>query len=269
MKKKRIDSMENPLISIIMPVYNSAKFVTQAIDSVLEQTYKSWELIIVDDASNDNTIKIVENFSAKHPRIKLIKLTANKGPGFCRNKATEFAQGNFIAFLDSDDMWSKEKLLTQLNFMLNLNCAVSFTSYIHIDETGKLLAKRVRAMETLTYKKQFRNNYIGNLTGMYNATVLGKIMSPEIPKRQDWALWLEAIKRSKQPARGIDQDLAFYRIRKDSVSANKKVLLQHNFNFYNKHLGYSTLQSLIFMGVFLWEYFFVRPKYIEVLNLKS
>ncbi|MEM0517550.1 MULTISPECIES: glycosyltransferase family 2 protein [Aequorivita] len=265
-KKKHIDVNEDVLVSVIMPVHNSSKFVAEAVNSVLSQVYHNWELIIVDDASTDNTAAIIEELAAKDHRIKCLKLSANQGPGYCRNKATNIAQGAYIAFLDSDDLWAPEKLKVQLEFMLKNACAVSFTSYLHIDENGNPLNKRVIAMPVLSFKKQRSNNYIGNLTGMYHAATLGKIASPEIPKRQDWALWLEAIKRSKKPAKGIVQDLAFYRIRKDSVSANKVRLLKHNYNFYKKHLGYSIPVSIYFMSCFLWEYFFIRPKFIETLN---
>lgn len=265
-RKRRIDVKKCPLVSVIMPVYNSSRYISEAIKSVLAQTYTNWELIIVDDASTDGTAQIIERFATSQPRIISIKLATNNGPGFCRNKATEVAIGDYIAFLDSDDLWMLDKLEVQLDFMIENNCDVSFTSYLHIDETGNSLNKRVRAMTVLSHKKQFRNNYIGNLTGMYHAASLGKIESPKIPKRQDWALWLEAIKLSKKPARGIAQDLAYYRIRKNSVSSNKIGLLKHNFNFYKNHLGYSWPASLYFMSGFLWEYFFVRPKFIETLD---
>ena len=246
-----------------MPVYNASKFLEVAIESVVSQTYRNWELLIVDDASTDNSSQIVEIFSNKDPRIKSVKLTTNQGPDFCRNTATEMAKGDFIAFLDSDDAWASQKLEIQVGFMLKSNCDVSFTNYIHIDENGNSLHKRVKARPLLPYRKQFLNNYIGNLTGIYQTESLGKLMSPSLPKRQDWALWLEAIKRSGRPAIGIQQDLAFYRVRKDSVSANKIGLLKHNFNFYRNHLGYSSMASLYFMCLFLWEYFVERPKFIE------
>ncbi|MGO3184541.1 MAG: glycosyltransferase family 2 protein [Aequorivita sp.] len=265
-RKKLIDVKDSPLVSVIMPLYNSSKYVSEAIKSVLEQTYTHWELIIVDDASNDGSSQIVEELAALHSRILSVKLTANHGPSFCRNKATEIAQGDYMAFLDSDDLWDTEKLSAQIKFMLENKCDVSFTSYLHINENGNSLNRRVSAMSILPYEKQFRNNYIGNLTGMYNAAALGKIKSAKMPKRQDWALWLEAIKRSKKPAMGINQDLAFYRIRKDSVSANKMGLLKHNFNFYKTHLGLSWPASIYCMGKFLWEYFMVRPKFIQKLN---
>lgn len=265
-RKKLINVKESPLVSVIMPVYNSDRFVLEAIESVIEQTYSNWELIIVDDASTDYTSEIIEKVSQRHPNITAITLENNKGPGFCRNKATEIAHGDYIAFLDSDDRWTIDKLQIQLDFMVENACAVSFTSYLHIDEMGNALHKRINAMPLLSYEKQFRNNYIGNLTGIYHAASIGKIKSPDIPKRQDWALWLEAIKRSKKPARGIAKDLAFYRIRKNSVSANKIGLLKHNFNFYYSHLGYSKAQSLYFTGSFLWEYFLIRPRFIENTN---
>lgn len=264
--KKHIDVKKRSLVSVIMPVYNSSKFISEAIKSVLAQTYTNWELIIVDDASTDGSSEIIETFSASHPKIIYLKLIANSGPGFCRNKATEIAKGDYIAFLDSDDLWTPDKLEIQLNFMIANNCAVSFTNYLHIDEIGNSLNKRIRAMAILTFKKQFRNNYIGNLTGMYHAAFLGKIASPKIPKRQDWALWLEAIKLSKKPARGIARDLAYYRIRKDSLSSDKIGLLKHNFNFYKNYLEYSWPASLYFMSCFLWEYFFIRPRFIETID---
>ena len=265
-RKKLIDVRTNQLVSVIMPVYNSSKFISEAIESVLVQTYTNWELIIVDDASTDKTSQIIEKISEVEPKIIFIKLSTNQGPGFCRNKATEIAQGEYIAFLDSDDLWTPNKLEVQLNFMLKNNCKVSFTSYLHIDEMGHSLNKRIKAMRILPFKKQFRNNYIGNLTGMYDTASLGKIQSPRMSKRQDWALWLEAIKRSQNPAKGIDQDLAFYRVRQGSVSSNKIGLLRHNYNFYKKHLGYSMPTSLYFMSLFLWEYFFIRPNFIERLE---
>lgn len=255
--------MKSPLVSVIMPAFNSEKFIAEAVESVIKQSYSNWELIVVDDASTDATPQIIDKYTQLDPRIFSIKLPTNNGPSYCRNKATEIAKGVYIAFLDSDDLWTLNKLKFQIEFMIDRDCAVSFTNYLRIDEVGNSLNKRVKAIDFLSLKKQLRNNYIGNLTGMYNVTSLGKIMSPKILKRQDWALWLEAIKRSGKPAQGIPQDLAFYRIREKSLSANKIGLLQYNYYFYKKHLQFSTLKSLYFMGCFLWEYFFIRPRYIE------
>lgn len=264
-KKKHISLEAKPLVSIITPLYNAAAFISQTISSIQNQTYTNWEHIIVDDASTDEGTSIVENTAKTEGRIKLIKSTKNQGAAVCRNIATESATGNFIAFLDSDDLWHPEKLQKQLQFMVAENCTVSYTSYGHIDEEGNLLDKRIKALPFLSYKKQHSNNYVGNLTGMYRVSEIGKIVAPNIRKRQDWALWLEAIKRSQKPALGLQEDLAYYRVRKGSISANKINLIQYNFLFYKEYLGYSWLVSSFYLLRFFWEYFLVRPKQIEKL----
>lgn len=262
-KKKHISLEDRPLVSIITPLYNAEAFISQTLSSVQNQTYTNWEHIIVDDASSDDGVKIVEDVVKSDDRIKLIKSPKNNGAAVCRNIATENATGDLIAFLDSDDLWHPEKLQKQLQFMLAENCTVSYTSYLHMDEDGNLLNKRIKALPSLSYKKQHSNNYIGNLSGMYSVIVLGKIIAPNIRKRQDWAVWLEAIKRSKKPALGLQEDLAYYRVREGSISANKMNLIQYNFRFYKEYLGYSWIASVYYLFRFFLEYFLVRPKQIE------
>ncbi len=264
--KKHIDDQKQALVSIITPVYNAEKFIAETITSIQKQTYSNWELIIVDDSSEDDSISIAQKFASKDPRIQLIELPKNKGTAYCRNHATEVSNGTYIAFLDSDDLWHPEKLEKQLHFMMQYKCLVSYTSYLQINETGKSLNKRIVALPLLSYKKQLRNNYVGNLTGMYNAEELGKILSPNIRKRQDWAIWLEAIKRSKKPAMGLQEDMAYYRVRKGSISSNKFNLIKYNFGFYKNYLSYSTLKATYFLFLFFIEYFFVRPKQIQKIN---
>ena len=262
-KKKHTSLEDKPLVSIITPLYNAEKFIAETISSVQNQSYKNWEHIIVDDASSDNSILVVDSLAADENRIIFIKNSENLGAAVCRNQATELARGHFIAFLDADDLWSPEKLEKQLQFMFQNECAVSFSSYQHMDEESKPLNKRVKALPSLSYKKQHSNNYIGNLTGIYNAQLLGKIIAPSIRKRQDWAVWLEAIKRSGKPALGLQEDLAFYRVRKGSISANKTNLITYNFKFYREHLGHSFLASVYYLIRFFWEYFVNRPKQIK------
>lgn len=263
-KNKHIESgMDNPLVSVITPIYNSEKFLEAAITSVQNQTYPNWELILVDDASSDNSGKIAREFYLEDTRIIYEKLPYNQGPALSRNRGIERANGQYIAFLDSDDFWAPDKLEIQVDFMQRKDCDVSFSSYLLVDENGDLLGKKVVAMPVLSYQKQLSNNYIGNLTGMYRSEKIGKIFSPEIRKRQDWGLWLEAIRRSGKPALGIHVDLAFYRKHKNSVSTNKIGLVKHNFLFYKNHLGQSWPTAIYSMVRFLWEYFFVRPKFIQ------
>lgn len=261
-KKKHISISETPLVSIITPLYNASEFILQNCKSVQSQTYSNWEHIIVDDASTDTSLSIVEEIAKEEPRIRLFKVEKNRGAAFCRNLATEKAKGMFIAFLDSDDYWHPEKLEKQIALMLKEDQYVSFSNYLHVNESGNMLGKRILVMPKLPYKKQLLNNYIGNLTGIYNAEKLGKIPSPNIRKRQDWAVWLEAIKRSKKPAIGIDEDLAYYRVRKGSISANKLKLVKYNYLFY-RSLGFNTINSGWYLIRFFWEYFMVRPRYIR------
>lgn len=255
--------MDTPLISVITPIYNSEKFLEAAITSVQNQTYPHWQLILIDDASTDSSEKIAKEFCSGDSRITYEKLPINRGAAVCRNRAIELAKGEYIAFLDSDDFWAPDKLEIQLDFMQRNNCDVSFSNYILIDEDGNSLGRKILAMPLLSYKKQLRNNYIGNLTGMYRSTTLGKVYSLPLRKRQDWGLWLEAIKRSGKPAMGIPVDLAYYRKGKNSMSNNKFGLLKSNFLFYKTYLACSNLTASYYMLIFLWEYFVVRPKYIQ------
>lgn len=259
--KKPIKNL--PLVSIITPLYNAENYISITIKSIQEQTHTHWEHIIVNDCSTDTSLKIVESLAKKDTRIKVVTLSRNSGAAQSRNKATELATGAYIAFLDSDDVWHPEKLEKQLQFMQENNAAVSYTSYVHINEAGKPIGKRIKALPSLTYQKQHSNNYIGNLTGIYKVAEIGKIIAPNIRKRQDWAVWLEAIKKSNRPALGIQEDLAYYRIREGSISSNKLDLIQYNFKFYKEYLGYSWIISAFCLLRFFYEYFFVRTKWIE------
>ena len=257
----------NPLVSIITPTFNSQEFIKQSIDSILDQTYKNWELVLVDDASTDNTIKVINSYISKHPNIYLIKNTTNQGAGVSRNKGIKAAKGDFIAFLDADDLWLPHKLETQIELMLKNNLDVCFSSYDLMDEVGNKLNKKVNALPVLTYKKLLKSNYVGNLTGIYNCKSLGKIPSTNLRKRQDWLLWLTAIKKSKKPAIGIKESLALYRIRRNSMSSNKFDLIKYNFQVYNKGLGFSKVKSIGYFIMFLFEHFFIKPK--QIMDLPS
>ncbi len=252
-----------PLVSIITPTFNSQDFLAQTIDSILDQSYKNWELILIDDASTDNTINLIKDYISKHSNISLIQNNTNQGAGVSRNKGINAAKGDFIAFLDADDLWLPNKLEVQINLMVKNKLDVCFSSYDLIDESGNKLFKRVNALSELTYKKLLRSNYLGNLTGVYNCKSLGKIPSTKYRKRQDWLLWLQAIKESGKPATGIQESLALYRVRKNSMSSNKFDLIKYNYQVYSKGLGFSTFKSLGYFILFLYEHFFVKSRQIS------
>lgn len=256
--------ISSPLVSVVTPVYNAALFLEETIWSVLNQTYLHWELLLVDDCSTDASFEIAKTFSKKDSRIKVYQLMSNQGAGIARNLGIKEASGTYIAFLDADDLWFPEKLQTQLEFMTENNCNICYSSYQLINEDGILQPKIVEALPNLTFKKLLKSNYIGNLTGTYNAAALGKIYAPVLRKRQDWALWLSALKIENK-AMGIQEPLAYYRERKNAISSNKTGLLKYNYVVYNKVLGLSTLNSLFMMTIFLWEHFFVKSRQIKLL----
>ncbi len=253
------------LVSIITPTFNSEKYIVETIQSVINQTYTNWELIIIDDASTDTTLQIIEELKAKENRIKIFKFPSNVGAGIARNKGIEIAKGDFIAFLDADDLWKSNKLEKQLMFMKEKNVTVSYSSYSLIDEKGKALNKVINALPYLDKRKITKANYIGNLTGMYHAKVLGKIYMPTIRKRQDWGLWLRCIERASK-AYGMLEVLAVYRVRKNSISSNKINLLKYNYLFYRKACNFGPLKSGGYLILFLFEHFIVKSKYITTIK---
>lgn len=247
------------LVSVVMPAHDAEAYISESIRSVQQQTHQNWELLVIDDASRDNTVKVVEKFQAGDDRIKLYPLPANQGAGFARNIGIKASEGNFIAFLDADDLWKPEKLETQLDFMERNQVKVCYSSYDLIDEEGSSLGKKVNALEELPFSKLLKANYIGNLTGMYNASALGKIYCPLIRKRQDWGLWLLAVQKAGGAA-GITKALASYRERRNSISQNKWEMLGYNYQVYHKVMGFPAVKSGFWMLLFLWEHFLVKSR---------
>lgn len=207
------------LVSIIMPSYNTAEFIGLSIESVLSQTYTSWELIIVDDCSTDNTEKIVNTF--KDNRIKFLRNKKNLGAALTRNKALREAKGIWIAFLDSDDIWLPKKLEHQIAFMKKNGYALSFTDYEKIDEKSKPLNIYVSGPDKVNKSKIYKYDYIGQLTLMYNAKVFGQIQIKDIRKNNDYAILLKLFKRPNTFAYLLKENLAKYRVRKVSISHDK------------------------------------------------
>ncbi len=232
--------MENELVSIIMPTYNCAKFIKETIESVLNQTYENWELVIVDDCSNDNTEEIVESFNDK--RIKYHKLEKNSGAAVARTTAMKMAIGNYMAFLDSDDLWKKEKLEKQLEFMKKNNYNFTCTAYEQIDEEGNKLNKVIKTKKKANYNRILLDCPVGNSTVMYNVDNLGKFEVPNIRKRNDDALWLQILKREKF-IYGMPDVLMEYRIRNNSISSNKLSLIKYHWQLYREIEHLSVIRS--------------------------
>ncbi|HOQ70826.1 MAG TPA: glycosyltransferase family 2 protein [Bacilli bacterium] len=222
-----------PLVSIITPLYNCEDIIRETIGSVLAQTYPHWELIIVDDVSTDNSREVVKEYVAKDKRIKLIELSENGGAAIARNKGIEVAEGRFIAFLDSDDLWKETKLEKQVNFMLENDYAFTCTDYEQLVDDTKKIKLIIKARVKADYRIVIRYNPIGNSTVMYDTLKMGKVHIPEVRKRNDYALWLKILRMEKY-VYGINEVLATYRIRKKSLSRNKVKLIKHQWYVYRK-----------------------------------
>ena len=209
--------MLDGLVSIIMPSWNTGKYISESIQSVLAQTYTNWELIIVDDCSTDNTDEVVAYFCDN--RIKYLKNTQNIGAALTRNRALREANGEWIAFLDSDDIWLPEKLEKQIEFMKKNNYVFSYHDFEKIDEAGKSLGVTVTGPEIVTRSMMYNYGYPGCLTFMYNAKFIGLVQIKDIKKNNDYAILLKLCK--KADCYLLKESLARYRIRKKSISHDK------------------------------------------------
>lgn len=209
-----------PLVSVIMPCYNMAPYVSDSIKSVIAQTYPYWELLIVDDASTDETVNIIESFVQTDSRIKLAIKKQNSGISDTRNQCIQMAKGLFLAFLDADDIWHPEKLEKQLSFMIAKNVGFTYSTYDWIDEDGKVLNKFINTIGNLDYKTYLRNTIIGCSTVMVNKAITGDIVVPKFRTSEDTATWLDILRKGLL-AYAIDESLVSYRIRRKSASSNK------------------------------------------------
>ncbi len=220
-------------VSIITPCYNSGKYLSETIESVLSQTYSSWEMLIVDDCSTDKSYAIATEYAKKDSRIKVFRNEENKGACFSRNLAIGMAGGRYIAFLDSDDIWLPQKLDVQLAFMQDHRCDFSFSEYEWIDSSSQPLGVRARVISTLTYKKNLLHNWPGCLTVMYDRECLGLVQGSKNGNGDDFSLFLAALKKSKK-AMGIKKVLALYRRHPSSISYSRlKMVREHFYVLHN------------------------------------
>ena len=241
-QNKERNKMTEKLVSIITPTYNCAKFIARTIDSVQAQTYQNWEMIIVDDRSKDNTKEIVEAYAEKDSRIKYFLLDENSGAAVARTTAMKRAQGAYMAFLDSDDIWLPEKLEKQIAFMEENDYAFTCTAYEQIDEDDALLGKTIKTVKKTSYNRLLLDCPVGNSTVMYNVEKMGKFEVPNIRKRNDDALWLQMLKKEKY-IWGMKDVLMRYRIRKNSLSNKKLDLIKYHWYLYRKIEHLSVIRS--------------------------
>lgn len=234
------------LVSIITPAYNAEKYIKYTIESVIKQTYINWEMIIVDDASVDNTVCIIKNYQQKDKRIKLISLGKNQGVANARNKAIENAKGQYIAFLDADDYWENNKLQEQIKFMQDNNIVFSYHAYKLFDLSNKK-QKTIFVPKKLNYQELLKGNTTGScLTICLDRKVIKNIYFPK-EKHEDYICWLNVLKQYNITAFGINKILGTYSIGKKSISSNKLKSAVWNWKVYRNSQKLSIIQSLYYM----------------------
>ena len=204
-------------------------------------------MLIVDDCSTDNTKEVVEGYSEKDIRIKYFCLEKNSGAAVARTRAMEMASGQYMAFLDSDDIWTEDKLKKQLSFMKKNNIAFSCTAYEQIDEKGNPLNKTIKTVPKANYNRVLLDCPVGNSTVMYNVEKMGKFKVPNIRKRNDDALWLQMLKKEKN-IYGMKAVLMKYRIRKNSISSNKFKVIKYHWILYRDIEHLSIARSVFHIG---------------------
>jgi teichuronic acid biosynthesis glycosyltransferase TuaG len=226
-----------PIVSIIMPAYNAAKTIELSVKSVLSQSFNDWELIIIDDQSNDHTVDVIGRFAVSDLRIRLHHSGGRAGAARARNIGIGAARGRYIAFLDSDDLWLPNKLAHQIEFMQKTGCTFCYTGYRKIDEDGVLGRGIVTVPERLNYKDILKTNSVGCLTAIYDAHFYGDVIIPALGRaddypfwrfflngqvvHEDYGLWLKLLKTPGTLALGINEPLALYRVGRNTRSSNK------------------------------------------------
>lgn len=233
----------NPHISVIMPCYNMEKFIASSIQSVCNQTFSHWELLIVDDASTDKTTEIIRKFQEADSRIHFAAKSMHTGIAATRNQAIGMAKGQYLAFLDADDVWHPDKLEKQFDFMKTRNIGFSYSAYNWIDEAGNELGKTIPTTDDLNYNDYLHNTIIGCSTVMVNTNITGLISIPEFRTSEDTATWLNILKKGFL-AYAFPEVLVSYRIREKSASSNKIKAAHDLWKVYRQQEKLSLFQTL-------------------------
>lgn len=238
---------KNPLVSIVIPMYNAKKTLSQTIDSVFEQSYSDWEIIIVDDCSTDGSYEYFSKLYIDESRIQFFKLERNSGPGVATKFGVSKAHGGFVAFLDSDDLWESEKLKKQLDFMLVNDYAFSSTDYEQINESGQRINRIIRCKPKATYKNVLHTCPIGSSTVIITMQLLSQVEIPEIRKNNDYSLWLRLLKIYPS-IYGLNEVLMRYRVWPQSISYNKLKKVKYFWLVYRKYEHFSCFRSFLLIA---------------------
>ena len=244
------------LVSIVVPVYNAGKYIEKTIRMVQEQTFTNWELILVDDCSQDDGAKKIEPFLSD--KIRLIQKEKNEGAAAARNTGLDHMRGRYLAFLDADDVWRKEKLEKELDFMRKKDCAFCFTAYEFGDEEANGTGKVVNVPETLAFKQALPRTVIFTTTVLFDTEKIDKklLKMPQVPS-EDTATWWQIL-RAGYTAYGLNENLAVYRRPAKSLSSNKFVALKRIWFLYRRQAGLSVVKSAYYFVI--WAFLAVKRR---------
>lgn len=238
--------MSDNSVTVVMPARNAASTIGKAIQSVRDQTFTNWALIVIDDASEDRTPDIVKWFAINDTRIRLIRLPSWKGVAAARNRGLDLAKSRFVAFLDSDDAWEPEKLERQVSFMLSSGTPITFSAYKRVDAQGNLLGI-VEPPAKVDRRMMLRANFIGNLTAVFDRHRLPDLRFKAVGN-EDYLFWMTALDRLKQPVYSTPgAPLARYRVAEHSLSGNKFRSMRWQWENYRHSLGFGVLRSSAYM----------------------
>lgn len=235
------EESSRPGVSVITPVWNAADTLEETVRSVQAQTRDDWEMLLVDDGSEDGSRALAERLAAGDPRLRLLGWGDNRGAAAARNAGIAAARGRYVAFLDADDLWRPEKLAVQLDYLARTGAVFVFSAYQRMDAAGRPLG-RVGVPARVDHARLLRGNVIGCLTALYDAGHYGPVEMPALRRRQDYGLWLRLLARGGE-AHGLDEVLADYRVRRASLSANKVTALAATWRLYREVAGLNRVQA--------------------------
>lgn len=231
-------------VSILMPARNAAATIGAAMASVQAQSVQDWELLVIDDASNDATARSVETRAGSDPRIRLLRSDGQQGAAAARNLGLDAACGRYIAFLDADDEWFPDKLERQLVLMFRTGAALSYAGFI--TRSAGRPDREITVSPTVSYDRLLSGNIIGCLTAMYDTDICGKVPMPLIRRRHDYALWLTLLK-AHGCAHGIPEPLAVLHLSRGTLSSNKLAATYDTWRMYRNVIGLSAPASLVYL----------------------
>ena len=234
----------NKTVSVIIPVYNVSSFIAQTIDSILGQSYKDVEIILIDDCSTDNSAEIISKYASLHSNIIYLRLEKNQGAAAARNKALSIAVGRYVAFLDSDDAWCEGKLEKQLAFMNKKEAAISCTAMDTMDKSGNLLGSVRKVNEKIDYNLLLHNTMIATSTVIIDRNKTGNFQMPNRRGGQDYATWL-MLMRNGTICYGLDEVLSHYRVLSDSLSSNKLESIKQVWQIQTQDEGINKISALV------------------------